>query len=293
MREREELLLAFRRLVVELDPDFVCAYNGVNFDNHYLDVRASQLGVDEFYFLSRYALRACRLRESKLQSSGMGDNTLRYFAMPGRATFDWYVKLKRDLTQEESYKLDHMALKFCGKSKVELASGLQWKRVPDSAECDPAYELRGCDALRAALASGRALLLHAAAVGGLSSTAEEGEEKGEKKGEKKARRRASDMCEHHWVRAACGARYRPANARHRAIADLCSGTARDRTQLGYYWSRTRTCSTARRRAHDGDRDPAVRVRVRRASSGCTSAGSRCASCRRCCARCAWRRRCRC
>jgi len=73
-----------------------------------------------FFFLSRFATRVCKLRELHLQSSGMGDNLLRYFEMPGRATFDWFVKLKRDLTSEPQYSLNHFAKKYCGLKKEDV-----------------------------------------------------------------------------------------------------------------------------------------------------------------------------
>ena len=115
-----ELLRATRGVLVRHDPDFVVAYNGVNFDNRFLDARATRLGVKEFGFLSRFALRPSRLRELMLNSSGMGDNTLRYFDMVGRANVDWFQKLKLEHTSEPSYKLSHFAQKFCGDDKEDM-----------------------------------------------------------------------------------------------------------------------------------------------------------------------------
>ena len=126
-----DVLRTFRRLMIEKDPDNVVAYNAVSFDARYLNVRA-QAGraqeetVHEFFYLSRFLFRSSKLRELKLSSSGMGDNLLRFFEMPGRANFDWYVKLKRDLTSEPSYKLNHFAKKFCGDQKEDM----DYKEIP-------------------------------------------------------------------------------------------------------------------------------------------------------------------
>lgn len=130
-----QLLRHMRAILVKEDPDFLVAYNGVNFDNRFLAVRATRGHADErddvveFFHLSRLALRRCSLRELKLSSSGMGDNLLRYFDAPGRGTFDWFVKLKRDLTSEPSYSLGHFGVKFCGVPKDDVAhqdiAGLQ------------------------------------------------------------------------------------------------------------------------------------------------------------------------
>jgi DNA polymerase delta subunit 1 len=120
-----EVLSTTARLIRERDPDHVVAYNGVNFDNRYLSVRASpghaaRLGVADFFFLSRFALKRTRLRELSLSSAGMGDNLLRYFDMPGRANFDWFVKLKRDLPSEAAYSLNHFARTICGDQKKDM-----------------------------------------------------------------------------------------------------------------------------------------------------------------------------
>tara|TARA_B110001452_G_scaffold32449_1_gene25327 strand:+ start:2212 stop:5526 length:3315 start_codon:yes stop_codon:yes gene_type:complete len=210
-----EVLATTQRIILEEDPDSLVSYNGVNFDNPFLRDRADKLGLDQFFYLSRFALKRCNLRELKLQSSGMGDNLLRYFDTPGRSNYDWYVKLKRDLTQEDSYKLDYMAKKFCGKSKVELASGLKWRRMTATMDRDGAYELtEGCGRLVAALQGGRALY-------------EFSQEQW------CGMQMMIPLVEHHWVRVGehC---YAPMNTKHRAIIDLYNGTSMDRARLGYY-----------------------------------------------------------
>ena len=212
-----DVLLTMQRVVLEEDPDSLVSYNGVNFDNPFLHDRAVALDVDQFFYLSRLALKRCHLRELKLQSSGMGDNLLRYFDTPGRSNYDWYVKLKRDLTQEDSYKLDYMAKKFCGKSKVELASGLKWRRMTATMDRDPAYELAECDRLVEALHRG----------GGGRAVYELTQD------EWRAVGLTTPLVEHHWVRAGDHC-YAPMNTKHRAIVDLYNGTSEDRARLGYY-----------------------------------------------------------
>lgn len=122
----QELLHTFRSLVVAKDPDFLVAYNGINFDNQFMETRARVVHADEFLFLSRFALRPARYRDTQLSSSNFGDNRLRYFDAPGRAMFDWFLKLKRDLPQEPKFSLNHFAVKFCGGAKEDV----HYKEIP-------------------------------------------------------------------------------------------------------------------------------------------------------------------
>lgn len=120
-----DVLRVTRAVLLRADPDFVVAYNGVNFDNQFLATRAEpglahRDGVEQFWYLSRFALRKCALRELQLNSSGMGDNLLTYFDQPGRVTLDFYQKFKNEDKSEPSYKLSHFAQKFCGDDKEDM-----------------------------------------------------------------------------------------------------------------------------------------------------------------------------
>lgn len=233
-RTEAELLRTTRRIIVEHDPDFAVAYNGINFDNNFLAVRAKKLGstVDVFWYLSRFAFRPAKLRELKLNSSGMGDNLLKYFEMPGRSNFDWYIKLKRDLTSEPSYKLDHMGRTIVGEQKHEIADGRLWRRVTTAKTAAKTTNgdttednTEGCLDHRApALAT-------ALRAGQLSFTSQEWEGFG-----------VDDINANHWVSLGEGADpskktvtvLRPTNVGYRAIAPLQAGTPRDRARLGAY-----------------------------------------------------------
>ena len=153
--DEERLLTTFARVVREKDPDFMVAYNGVNFDNLFLERRAfpglssvqkrkereEVRGRNGFAYLSRLAFRPCCLVERQLSSSGMGENLVHYFDMPGRANLDWFIKLKQDLTSEPSYKLDHFARTICGDHKESM----DYREIP--------VLHHGSDADRARLAS--------------------------------------------------------------------------------------------------------------------------------------------
>lgn len=132
MASEEKLLHRVRKLVVEKDPDFVVAYNGVNFDNKFLAVRAearhaTKDKVEVFFFMSRFALRPSRLRELTLASSGMGDNKFNYLDMVGRATIDFFVKFKVDEPSEISWSLSHFARKYLPNEDKE---DMDYREIP-------------------------------------------------------------------------------------------------------------------------------------------------------------------
>ena len=75
----EEVLLAWTRFIIDLDPDIITGYNIFGFDFRYMYNRAQELGIiDKFSLLSRAKDLQCDLVENKLSSSALGDNFL-YF----------------------------------------------------------------------------------------------------------------------------------------------------------------------------------------------------------------------
>lgn len=122
----EALLRRVRRVVISKDPDMVVAYNGVNFDNKFLAIRAearhaAREKIHTFFYLSRFAFRPSRLRELSLASSGMGDNKFDYIDMTGRATIDFFVKFKVDEPSEISWSLSHFTRKYIpGEDKEDM-----------------------------------------------------------------------------------------------------------------------------------------------------------------------------
>lgn len=54
--DEKEMLMKWRDLFVEIDPDIITGYNCVNFDLYYLITRAQTLKLDEFKKLCKEAL---------------------------------------------------------------------------------------------------------------------------------------------------------------------------------------------------------------------------------------------
>jgi DNA polymerase elongation subunit (family B) len=125
----EELLLAFQKLIIELDPDFITGYNIFGFDFKYLYVRSKLLGIEhKFSRLSRIKNYCCEFIESKLASSALGENILKYYKMPGRVVFDLMKVMQRDY-KLGSYKLDAVAENFIRQELINIKVNVNGEKM--------------------------------------------------------------------------------------------------------------------------------------------------------------------
>jgi DNA polymerase elongation subunit (family B) len=115
-----ELLKGFTRLIKETDPDMLTGYNIFGFDFEYMYERAKLLDVETYFSrLSRIKNQPCEYVESKLASSALGENLLKYYKMPGRVVFDLMKVIQRDY-RLPSYKLDEVASNFIRESIISI-----------------------------------------------------------------------------------------------------------------------------------------------------------------------------
>ncbi len=111
-----DLLKGFTKLIKETDPDMLTGYNIFGFDFEYMYERAKLLEVETYFSrLSRIRNQPCEYVESKLASSALGENILKYYKMPGRVVFDLMKVIQRDY-RLPSYKLDEVASNFIRES---------------------------------------------------------------------------------------------------------------------------------------------------------------------------------
>lgn len=115
-----DLLLAFRDLVVEWDPDFIMGWNVFGFDNDYIMKRARMNKVErEFGLIGKVVGEVSRIRELTLSSSALGDNTMATLPMPGRFSFDLMAMVKREKNYE-SYSLNYVSHTLLGVGKDDV-----------------------------------------------------------------------------------------------------------------------------------------------------------------------------
>lgn len=113
----KEVLLAWRRLIKDTDPDILYTYNGDQFDCNYLIVRSKRTRCfQKFSELSRLRMHKCDIKETSFSSGAYGHSDYKKLPIPGRVNFDIIIYIRREI-KLESYKLDSVAEKFLGEKK--------------------------------------------------------------------------------------------------------------------------------------------------------------------------------
>jgi DNA polymerase elongation subunit (family B) len=116
----KDLLLAWKRLMVKMDPDVIYGYNSDSFDCWYLWKRAELLNIIEpFKEISRLYKKPAKLEEKSFASSGRGTTEFRRLDIPGRINFDIliFIKIEYKLI---SYKLNDVSKLYLHDNKVDM-----------------------------------------------------------------------------------------------------------------------------------------------------------------------------
>ena len=131
-KTERELLLAWKELIVNEDPDIIIGYNIFGFDYQFIHVRARENNCEEeFLKLSRNLNEVCGkknddtgkidIEESKIVIAS-GEHDLRFIKMNGRLQVDLYNYFRRDYNLT-SYKLDYVSGYFIGDDVKKLEHG--------------------------------------------------------------------------------------------------------------------------------------------------------------------------
>lgn len=105
----KELLLTWRQLLEESDPDIIYGYNIFGFDLNYLMVRAEYLKCEEFKYLGRMKFIPSFIEDKAFSSSAHGDNFFKMVPMPGRLQIDLLQVMLRGMTKYPSYRLGYIS----------------------------------------------------------------------------------------------------------------------------------------------------------------------------------------
>ena len=120
-KTEKEVIMEWKKMLTELNPDVLIGYNIFGFDMSYLWDRTIELGINDTFAmgLGRQITKKCILKEQTLSSSALGDNTLKYFDMDGIVVIDLLKVMQKDF-KLDSYKLDNVASIYIGDKKDDL-----------------------------------------------------------------------------------------------------------------------------------------------------------------------------
>ncbi|XP_002983728.2 DNA polymerase delta catalytic subunit isoform X2 [Selaginella moellendorffii] len=115
----KEVLLAWRDLIREVDPDIIIGYNICKFDMPYLIERAQKLGIVEFPVLGRIRNSRVRVRDATFSSRQYGIRESKEVLIEGRVQFDLLQAMQRDY-KLSSYSLNSVSAHFLGEQKEDV-----------------------------------------------------------------------------------------------------------------------------------------------------------------------------
>jgi DNA polymerase delta subunit 1 len=148
--DEAEMLIAWRDMIIQHDPDIFTGYNIVNFDFPYLFKRAETLKVImPFSTFSRVPGYACSAKSHLFQSQQSGARETFEFDIPGRFVMDMYQFIQTNPNYKlRSMSLNSVALHFLGDQKEDVhfsqIAKLQEKDA-ESRRLLAVYCLKDCD----------------------------------------------------------------------------------------------------------------------------------------------------
>ncbi|XP_052189553.1 DNA polymerase delta catalytic subunit [Diospyros lotus] len=114
-----DVLLAWRDLVREVDPDIIIGYNICKFDLPYLIQRADVLGISEFPILGRIRNSRVRVKDTTFSSRQYGTRESKEVTVEGRVQFDLLQVMQRDY-KLSSYSLNSVSAHFLNEQKEDV-----------------------------------------------------------------------------------------------------------------------------------------------------------------------------
>lgn len=115
-----EVILAWTKLIIKMDPDIIYGYNSDSFDFKYIYDRAVSLNcIDDFLKISRIHHIPAEMRSRSFYSTARGYTEFNRLKIHGRVNFDVmiYIQITFKLVK---YTLDFVSRHFLGDNKVPL-----------------------------------------------------------------------------------------------------------------------------------------------------------------------------
>lgn len=115
----QEVLLAWRDFIRQVDPDIIIGYNICKFDLPYLLERAKVLGIAEFPLLGRISNSRVRVKDTTFSSRQYGTRESKEVTVEGRVQFDLLQVMQRDY-KLSSYSLNSVSAHFLSEQKEDV-----------------------------------------------------------------------------------------------------------------------------------------------------------------------------
>lgn len=115
-----DLLLGYKNVIVEFQPNILCGYNQIGFDVNYMIKRAEfNYILQDFTKQGFVKDKSCKKMKIKWSSSAFKDQKFKFLDLDGRVYYDMYPIVVRDF-KLESYTLKFVSSNFIGETKDPL-----------------------------------------------------------------------------------------------------------------------------------------------------------------------------
>ena len=115
-----ELLLAFAKLVIDMDSDILTGYNIFGYDYSYI-VNRFKINCLDIPYMGRLLDRKTKIYDQTWASSAYGTVTMVFITMEGKINIDLYPNIKR-LFKLRKYSLDFVSNYFLGHGKHDVSA---------------------------------------------------------------------------------------------------------------------------------------------------------------------------
>lgn len=117
----KDLILGYKDLLNEINPDVIVTFNGLSFDEKYMYKRAKlNMCWQKFSKMGKLIDKPARHEKMKWHSQAYGDQEFNYLNIPGRLHIDMYPVISKEYNNLMSYNLDYLSEYFLGDHKDDL-----------------------------------------------------------------------------------------------------------------------------------------------------------------------------
>jgi DNA polymerase elongation subunit (family B) len=145
----DDLLMAFKEMMVAINPDLLTGYNISKFDNSYIFKRAASLNIPDFFKLSKIKYKTCNLKISNSYSAQSGSKVSENAIIYGRTSFDMHPiiigtgfkfndytlnTVSREILKDQKNDLhySHIPRLFSGASEKKDGKTIEFKATPET-----------------------------------------------------------------------------------------------------------------------------------------------------------------